>query len=262
MSGQIQHGGFSLIDIWELCTAYYMPRNKLRKQELLALLDSYGFQCGLLTDKPRPEYSARYREAYEAGKGALKTKPAIETEFDHATKKKTGIIIAGSAGQKIKSAATLFAEAAIGAGLNATQKDDYPITVQTGHSVAEIIVSPQRIDYTGIDAPDYCIVISADGLKRVRAKIEKLPATCKLFADDSLELPETKAQIHRLPLQQIAKDVGKLSVVTGAVAAMLQDSGLFPMEAFVKTISTFQSPKIAEINLKAVTAGAEMMSPA
>ena len=256
----ISQPGFAFIDVWELCTAYYMPRNKLKKKELFELLDSYGFTVGLQADKPRPEYSDKYRSAYETGKSVLKKKPPIEPEFDNSVDRQTGIIIAGSAGQKIKSAATLFAEGAIFAGLNATQKDDYPITVQTGHSVAEIIVSPQRIDYTGIEEPDYFVLISEDGLKRTRAKIEKLPETCILYADTDIELPETKAQVRRLPFNELEKKVGKLSLSSAAIAAMIEDSGVFPIEAFAKAIKSFQSEKIAEINLKALEAGVELTS--
>jgi len=260
MADAISQDGFAMVEIWELCTAYYMPRNKLGKKELFDLLDSYGFKVGLQADRPRPEYSVRYRQAYEAGKSVLKKKPPIEKKFDNTVRKQTGIIIAGSAGQKIRSSATLFAEGAIFAGLNTTQKDDYPITVQTGHSVAEIIVSPETIEYTGIDSPDYFVLISEDGLKRTRAKIQKLPETCTLYADETLELPETKARVVRLPLEEVGKKVGKLSVATAALAALLEESGIFPAEAFNEAIRSFQSPKIAETNIKAVEAGIELVS--
>jgi 2-oxoglutarate ferredoxin oxidoreductase subunit beta len=256
----IEQPGFAMLDVWELCTAYYSPRNKIKKKELYDLLDSYGFQLGLLVNKPRPEYSVHYREAYEAGKSVIKRKPTIDKKYTNNVGKQTGIVIAGSAGQKIKSTATLFAEASIFSGLDATQKDDYPITVMTGHSLAEIIVSPERIEYTAIDSPDYFIVISEDGLKRARPRIEKLPETCTLYAEESLELPETKAKIIRLPLNETAKKVGRLSIAVVALAAVLAETGLFPVEAFETAISTFQKAKIAEINLKAMEAGAELVS--
>jgi len=175
-------------------------------------------------------------------------------------KRQTGIIIAGSAGQKIKSAATILAEGGIFAGLHVTQKDDYPITVQTGHSVAEIIFSPEVIDYTGIESPDYFVLISEDGLKRTKAKIQKLPETCVLYASDDLELPETKAQVRRLPFNALAKEVGKLSLSTASLALMLADSGLYPVEAFETAITTFSSEKIADINLKAAEAGVKLLT--
>ncbi len=256
----IEQPGFSFIDTWELCTAYYTARNNLKKKELFEMLDGYGFSVGLQVDNPRLEYSVKYYKAYEAGKSTLKKKPPIEPKFDNSVEKQTGIIIAGSAGQKIKSAATLLAEGGIFAGLTATQKDDYPITVQTGHSVAEIIFSPRRIDYTGIAAPDYFLLISEDGLKRTRARIESLPETCILYTDDLIELPETKAQIIRFPLTEVGKKVGRLSVVISIIAAMLEDSGMYSAEAFAEAIKAFQSPKIAEINLKALAAGTELVS--
>ncbi|MFC1852847.1 thiamine pyrophosphate-dependent enzyme [candidate division CSSED10-310 bacterium] len=255
----IEQKGFSFIDVWELCTAYYSPRNKIKKKDLFQLLENYGFKLGLLVDKPRPEYSDHYWQAYEAGKSVIKKSPPIEKKFEHAVEKQTGIVIAGSAGQKIKSTATLFAQAAMFSGLETTQKDDYPITVMTGHSLAEIIVSPERIDYTAIDSPDFFIVISEDGLKRSRHRIEQLAETCVLFADETLELPKTAAQVVKLPLIEISRKIGRLSIGIIALAAALKHTALFPVQAFEKAITTFQKASIAKINIKAIQTGIEMI---
>ena len=260
MAQAIAQPGFAMIDVWELCTAYYSPRNKLNKTELFELLKNYDLELGLLADKPRPEYSAHYKEAYEAGKSVIKPKQPIETKHDNSVDKQTGIVIAGSAGQKIRSSAGLFAQASMFSGLDATQKDDYPITVMTGHSLAEIIVSRERIEYTAIDSPDYFLVLSEDGLKRARPRIEQLPETCILYAEESLELPDTKAKIVRLPLAETARKISKLSVAIVALGALLQDTGLFPMAALGTAISRSQKPKIAQPNLEALEAGAELMS--
>lgn len=45
-----------------------------------------------------------------------------------------------------------------------------------------------------------------------------------------------------------------------ALAAMLKDTGLFPTDALSKAVATFQSKKIADVNLKAVSAGAELVA--
>jgi Pyruvate/2-oxoacid:ferredoxin oxidoreductase gamma subunit len=258
IASAIEQPGFAMIDIWELCTAYYMPRNQLKKKALFALIERHGFGLGLQVDRPRPEYSARYHSSSQAGQQAIGTNPSIEPCYPHAVTEQTGIVLAGSAGQKIRSTATLFAEASIFAGLHATQKDDYPITVQTGHSVSEIILSPQRIDYTGIDFPDFFVVLSADGLARVRARIEKLAASCILYAEETLKLPETRAQVRRFPLAALGRPVGRLYVATAALAALLEDSGIFPSEALATAIESFRSPEIAKVNLKAVRAGVEL----
>ena len=255
----IEQPGFAMIDVWELCTAYYMPRNQLKKRDLLALLGRArsrarpsGGPAAPRVQRPLPRRPARRTGA------VIGARPPIEPSHSSALAKQTGIVIAGSAGQKIRSTATLFAEASIFAGLSATQKDDYPITVQTGHSVSEIIVSPERIDYTGIDSPDFFVVLSADGLTRVRARIEKLSTGCILYAEEALELPATKAQVRRFPFAELGKRVGRPYLATAALAALLEESGIFPREAFATAIESFQSGKIAELNLKAASAGAEL----
>ena len=262
IASAIAQPGFAMVDIWELCTAYYMPRNKFKKKDLLALLDTQGFELGLQVDRPRPEYSARYREACRAGRQLIRVKPPIEPCHRHAVTAQTGIILAGSAGQKIRSTATLFAEGSIFAGLSATQKDDYPITVQTGHSVSEIVVSPERIDYTGIDSPDFLVVLSPEGLARVRARIERLAESCVLYAEETLELPETRARVRRLPFAALGRRVGRRCVATAALAALLEESRLFPSEAFARAIDSFQSAEIAKANLRAVSAGVELVRKA
>ena len=259
MAQAIEQPGFAMLDIWELCTAYYSPRNKLKKSGLFDLINTFGFKKGLLVDKPRPEYSVHYKEAYEKGKSVVQTKPEIEQKYSHSVKKQTGIVIVGGAGQKIKSTATLFAQASMFSGLEATQKDDYPITVMTGHSIAEIILSPERIDYTAIESPDYFIAISKEGVKRAREKIEKLSERCILITDESLELPKTKAKVIKLSIAETSKRVDKLSIATVALAALLKQTEMFPLEAFENAITAFQKPAIAEINIKAVKAGAEIV---
>jgi len=255
----VGHPGFALLDIWELCTAYYMPRNEYNKKELYRSVEESGFDTGLLVNRVRPEFGAEYRK--QASQHSVVRQPAtIEQAFDCSLQRQTGIVVAGSAGQKIRSAAGMFSMAGILSGLQTTQKDDYPITVMTGHSVSEINLSPAPIEYTAIDSPDYFLVFSEDGLKKTRGWISKLPATCVLMVDEELELPETHAQLVRLPISQAAKDVGRLSVGIIAMAAMLRYSTIFPIEALRESISRFQGAAVAETNLKAVDRGMELIA--
>ena len=160
------------------------------------------------------------------------------------------------------TAAGLFAQAGMFAHLQATQKDDYPITVMTGHSITEIILSPAHIDYTAIDSPDYFVVISEDGLQKCRGRMEKLASSATLYAEESLELPATAARVVRLPLVATSKKANRLSIGVLALAAMLRDSGLFPLEALRDAITAFQRPAIAEVNLRAVEAGSAAINEA
>jgi pyruvate/2-oxoacid:ferredoxin oxidoreductase beta subunit/Pyruvate/2-oxoacid:ferredoxin oxidoreductase gamma subunit len=257
----ISQPGFAMVDIWELCTAYYQPQNDLKKKGLFELIERLGYPLGLQVDRPRAEYSEHYCRSWEAGKSPVQPKAPITPSYRHGLRRQSGILLAGSAGQKIKSTATLLAEGGIFAGLKATQKDDYPITVKTGHSVAEIVLSPERIDYTGIEEPDYVVLVSHDGVRRIRRRITELPASCVVYADDSLDLPPTPARVRRLALQPIRRQVGPLSVATAAVGAFLQDAGVYPVEAMAEAIRAFQSPKIAETGASALSLGASLMRP-
>ena len=234
----IRQPGLALLDIWELCTAYYVPMNKVKKKDLFELIGRCGLELGLIADKPRPEYGAAYR----AAAGAMARpgeRPAIVPRFAHGLERQSGIIVAGSAGQKIRSSATAFARAAMFAGLQATQKDDYPITVMTGHSATELNLSPAPIDYTAIGTPDGVVVLSEDGLRPTRRRIEKLPATSTVYAEEGLALPETAARVLRLPFAETARKVGRLSLGIVALAALNADRGLFPAAALETAISTF-----------------------
>jgi 2-oxoglutarate/2-oxoacid ferredoxin oxidoreductase subunit beta len=257
----IEQPGFAMMDVWEQCTAYYAARNKVKKSRIYELLTEHDFPLGLVADKPRPEYSAQFSTSFEAAKSVIKEIPPIEATFNARLDKQIGVILAGSAGKKVKSTATLLARAGIASGLVATQKDDYPITVMTGHSVSEVIVSPERIDYTGIDAPDYLIVLSGIGLGHVAARFPNLPEHCVVYADDSLDLPETPARVVKLPFEQTAKKVNRLGAGVIAIATLLGHSGIFGTDALESIVRTFQSQKIADMNIKAVAAGLALAAP-
>ncbi|MDP7553900.1 MAG: thiamine pyrophosphate-dependent enzyme [Candidatus Thioglobus sp.] len=255
----ITQAGFSMLDIWEMCTAYYMPLNKLKKKDLVDIMGQNNLKYGLVANNPRPEYGSQYRTTYMDTATPERKPQTIETKFGNNVTRQIGIVIAGSAGQKVRSAAGLLAQSSMYSGLSATQKDDYPITVMTGHSVSEVIVSPERINYTAIDTVDYFVLVSEDGLKKTKSRIEKLPSTCTLYAEKSLELPHTDAEIIRLPLIATAKKVNRLSIGILALAALVKDSDIINLDAFAEAITAFQKPAIAEISLRALEAGSALI---
>jgi Pyruvate/2-oxoacid:ferredoxin oxidoreductase gamma subunit len=102
------------------------------------------------------------------------------------------------------------------------------------------------------------IIFSDDGLKKVGPRLAELPETCSVYADDALELPATKAKVQRYPFTRVSKQIDRLSIGVVALSAMLQDAGMFPLDAFSTAIRAFQKPKIADINVRALEAGAEL----
>ena len=253
--------GFSAVDIWEYCTAYYVPRNELNKEKMMKLLETYGFKTGIVHKVERKEFIESYHEIYLNQPTKQFKQISLDTEFENNLTQKTGIIIAGAAGQKVKSSATVFGSSAILAGLYATQKDDYPITIMTGHSVSEIILDKKEINYTGIDNPDYLIVIAPEGLAKVKKIIQNMPETSTIFVDDQLLslLPNTNAKIESYPFKKAANAIDRFSITILSLATFLARTNLFPIEAFKKAVTLTQKKAIAEINLKAVEAGVKLV---
>lgn len=252
--------GFSVVDIWEYCTAYYVPRNDLNKEKMLKLLETYGFKTGIVHKVERKEYIETYYETYVNQPIKQETQVSLDTEFENNLNKKTGIIIAGAAGQKVKSSATVFGSSAILSGLYATQKDDYPITIMTGHSVSEIILDKKEINYTGIDTPDYLIIIAPEGLAKVKKMIPSMSENSTILVDEQLAslLPETKAKIETYPFRRTANAIDRFSITILSLATFLARTNLFPVEALKRAVILTQKKAIAEINLKAVNAGVDL----
>ena len=161
------------------------------------------------------------------------------------------IVVAGSAGAKVRSAARLVAEAGMRSGLWATLRGDYPVTVKTGHSVTSVILSPVEIPPVAIDVPDLLVLVSEDGLKKVGGMLaamgpQQLVVTLPEFADVETEarlvVVDPKAWEGRIPKVQ-------LSLVLLTVAAILTD--LVPSDA----VRAAAAGPFETANLNAIEAG-------
>lgn len=65
----IENEGFSLLDIWELCAAYYVPNNAFKRAQLEESISKLGFQSGIIHQEPRAEYSRSYRNVTRSESG-------------------------------------------------------------------------------------------------------------------------------------------------------------------------------------------------
>jgi len=187
---------FALLDIWELCTAYYLPANQASKKTLASTLQALELPTGLVARRESAEYAAAYRDASRAVERREKAKSSSPAAtFRSRLSAPFHLVIAGSAGGKIRSAGRTLGEAALACGLFAAQRDDYPVTVKTGHSLAELIVSPAEIHYTGVRRPNALVLLSADGLSKSRAALETMEPGDRVFAVPGLGEIQTKAEV-------------------------------------------------------------------
>ncbi len=247
----ITHPGFALLDIWELCSAYFVPANKFGRKALDATMDQLGFESGLLYSRDVAEYSAAYRAA--AVPGARTAPIAIETTFESGLTTDLALTVAGSAGAKVRSAARLFGDAAIRSGLWASQRDDYPVTVKTGHSVSQIVLSPNSAPVGGGGVPDVLVILSEDGLRKIRPLLEEMPSSSIVFVSPEFADVTTEAKVEVIDPSESPTRVAKAQMALVMLTAVAARLGLFPVDALR---CSAEGNLFADKNLESIEAGA------
>jgi pyruvate/2-oxoacid:ferredoxin oxidoreductase beta subunit len=248
----IQSESFAVLDIWELCTAYYLPANKASKKTLRETLDTLGFAVGLIQRKEFPEYAAALRHASPMRAPAVR---GIEARFDSSLVAPFHLVLAGSAGGKVRSAARTVAEAAILSGLYAAQRDDYPITVKTGHSLSELVMSPREIHYSGAERPDALLILSADGLAKSKPHLAAMRAEDHVFVVPELGELRTAASVHVIDPMASPVVLGPARIALYAAAVVVRTLGLFALEALAAAV-TERGGEGAQVRLDAIRAAA------
>ena len=194
LAAAIAYDGFSLVDIWGVCTGRYTKKNKLTPKMIAAEIERLTQVDRFQTINTREEYGRHYRR--EAGGLTPVSAPVtIAPEFTPLERARQEIVILGSAGQRIVTAGELLCLAGIKAGLHATQKNDYPITVLKGHSISELILSKDEVDYTGITRPSVVIALTPEGVSRRLKMFANLAKTAWILTARGLEMPATKARV-------------------------------------------------------------------
>ena len=224
------------------------------------MLEELEFPTGIIKNSHHPEFSRAYREAVadQNGKPAMQA-ATIESKYSHSLDNRYDIIIAGAAGMKIGSAAALLAQGAIFSGLWATQRNEYPVTVKFGHSVAEIVLSPQEILFTGISKPDLMVVLFPEGFAKVKDFFSCLTPSDTLFISSDLPAVETRAKRFVLEFNQ-AGPVGrkKENWAMIAFASVLAETGIYPLAALRYAIE--MNPRFSEQNLAALEASTAIVA--
>jgi pyruvate/2-oxoacid:ferredoxin oxidoreductase beta subunit/Pyruvate/2-oxoacid:ferredoxin oxidoreductase gamma subunit len=225
----IAYPGFALVEILELCTAYGTRWNQLTGSTLKEIVARQGYQIGRLeAETGRPTLRDLYRRE-RPSRSARVAKPEAETPTTAATlTRELRLVVAGSAGERVQSAAALFCRAALASGLYTTQKNDNPVTQGTGFSLAEICLSPSPIEYTGMENPDVVIISSGDGLKELQANgtLARCRAETLLLLDAELDEPRAQGRVLRLPLRRSAS--AQRAALAGLAAWLALSSALPP----------------------------------
>jgi hypothetical protein len=226
------HPGFSLVDIWEVCSAYYMPRNDFRKKQLEAALAAT--QSGILCEEKRPEYAdlAHARIGRDGSFEQLLSAFSVEpTAGEQATEKTCSVVVAGSAGMKIRYATSLLSRAAILSGSFAAQQDDFPITVLTGFSISEVVLAREPIDHLEHEPADVLLVLSDHGWGRFKRRGRRAHKIYRLSTVDSkiegsVEIP-------------VPRGIRKELLAIHGIAQLLEREPIVPPARYLEAIRQF-----------------------
>jgi len=149
-------------------------------------------------------------------------------------------------------------QAAVLSGLYAAQRDDYPITVKSGHSVSELILSPEPIDDTGVEHTDALLVLTEDGRKKAGPYMASLAPGGRVFRlEGAGEIPG-EIPGETLDFTRSGARFAKTDVALAALAAVVERLGLIPLAALEEAArqSGRAGKAYAGANLAAIAAGA------
>ena len=194
ISRAISNHGFSLIDITGICPGRFARRNKQAKN--LTAAGTPSFSAGLNPNPQRSleEYGSHYRRRCEQAKPPAEP-AAVVPESQPTITAAVSALFLGAAGQRINTAAEVLCLAAMSAGLKATLKSDYPITVMRGHSISEVIISPDNIGFTAIDSADIIFALAEEGVARRHKAIEKAGPATLIMRHAGIKIPATSARV-------------------------------------------------------------------
>ena len=225
--------GFSLVEMSSLCTSYGMKK--------VAEFQDFIVPEEELTNNRSVGVSLERNTT-----SLIDNLNGLTCQFNSTIDDRIGIVIAGSAGGGVQSAAKMLAQAGMLAGLHASMKGEYPITVGTGFSVAEVILSKDPINYTGLEKPNVVIAVTGDGWNKVKSRIS---TDSNVFIDckvDSNQVSEIKDFI---------KKGGKKGAALSAVSYWIRKSGVMPIEALLKVV---EKHKYASILQDAIESAKEL----
>ncbi len=242
----IEFKGFSILDIWGVCPGRYTKKNKLTPKAIEAALDRLPPMRGVAAENIRQEYGSHYREAAARQKplGALLK---IGAQFAPPRPGRQEVVLLGSAGQRIITAGEILCLAGLTAGLQTTQKNEYNITVLRGPSISELILSPEEIDYTGIERPSAIVALDQEGVNRRQAMFDHLEEDTLVIQIKGVEIPPCRAQIHGVDLKDLG--IKKPDWALASLALLAEPGRMISMEMLAAALNIRFKGKILKSSL-------------
>ncbi|MGC9520673.1 MAG: thiamine pyrophosphate-dependent enzyme [Anaerolineae bacterium] len=252
----LTHEGFALLDIWELCVAYYASINRVGPKDLTCMMEQLGLRRGLIQKTDRAEATIAFGEAWASRRGeASSLSQPLEVRFSTDLSDTASVVIAGSAGAHIRTAGRLLGVAATLSDLWTTQRDEYPVTVRSGYSISEVLLSPQPIHTTATEEIDALFILSERGYQKVAKDVGRVaPGGWLFLASDlvrSVDVPLPDGVHLRLLELDALKGIASSSLALAAVAAGAAFLGYLAPESLIEAAAQL-NPAYADANQRAV----------
>ena len=163
--------------------------------------------------------------------------------------------MAGFGGQGIVLMGVILAEAAgYYENLEIAQTQSYGPEARGGACRAEVVLSDETIDYTKPLRPEVFIAMSQPALDRYLQEID--PDYAQVFIDETLvtTVPEQVKHLHRVPSTRLAEERCGNRMVANIImlGVVAKRTGIISIDALRATLKERLSPKLREINLKAL----------
>jgi len=251
--------GFSLVEILETCTGYGALKNKATGAALRDVISGQGYSIGRIeAGQPRSTFRRLYQQEIES-RPPRKPQPQIqESGLQTQDAKRLHLVIAGTAGERVQSSAALLCRAASSVGLYSTQKNDNPVTQGSGFSLSEVCLSPQPIEYTGMESVDVVIGVSQDGWNELRANgtLAQVTPSTLLLLDSELEISNP---IGRLLRQPFRRDATPKRAALAAIAFWLGIEPMVPSAAWEGVLESLPMERREDVT-QALRIGANLAS--
>lgn len=165
------------------------------------------------------------------------------------------IRIAGAGGQGVVLAGVMLAEAAVNAGLNATQSQAYGPQSRGGASRSDVIIAVDEIGFPRADALD--VLVAMTDAARTAYQDELVAGGLLIVDDDDEIVPLARGRIERhLPITATADRVGsRVAANVVALGVLWQLTRPVPLKALEEAVGARVPPALRPVNLAALAAG-------
>jgi len=171
-------------------------------------------------------------------------------------KNRIEVRIAGYGGQGVVLAGQILGKAAVYDGKNALQTQSYGAEARGSAARSEVIISDGKINFPAVRKCDILVAMNHESLNK---HLEALKENGILIVDSTYvkEIPETKAEVYKVPATETAQKTFGASLYANMVmlGALAKITNLVSVEALEKAIKESVPPKTVETNITALKKG-------